>query len=429
MSEQPTKPYKVLVVDDDRIIQKILEAALTKEGYQVVTASDGNHALQQVRLHHPDIMVTDKMMPNMDGFELTRRLRHEPEFVHLPILILTSQSELEDKLGAFEAGADDYLPKPFETAELLVRLTALLRRANALKMAKAGQLKNNEPARLIAAHSLRGGVGCSSLAVNLALALQSLWQRPTLLLDMVFTAGQVALMLNKAPKRTWADLSRYSTHEIDLDAVTSIIGQYDSGLDYILGPSDPISAEAVENEVVALAASYLRPSYEYIVADLPHSFDDVSLTILDQADEILLVLSPDLASVRAAAITLNTYRKLGYQEDKVKLALNWTFEDGGLSSKKIEDVLKHPIFMVLPFAPRQFVQAINRGTPLLISNPTDPVSALIEDLGFRLSKPEHQSKTPNQPSEAWTRVHERLAVQSATSQKPKERWRPSFRSS
>jgi len=422
MAEPMTNSYKVLVVDDDRIIRKILEISLDKEGYEVITAVDGNEALQQVRIHHPDIVVTDKMMPVMDGFELTRRLRRDPEFVHLPILVLTSQSELEDKLGAFEAGADDYLPKPFETAELAVRLTALLRRADALKLAKAGQLEINEPAHLIVVHSLRGGTGCSSLAVNLSLALRGLWQQSTLLLDMVFTAGQVALMLNRTPKRTWADLSRYSSTEIDLEAVKTIIGQHDSGLAYILGPSNPANAEKLDNEVVALATSHLRTKFDYIVADLPHRFDDMTLHMLDYANEIVLMISPDLASIRAAAITLDTYRKLGYAEEKVKLVLNWTFEDGGLPSKKIEEVLKHPISLVIPFASRQFVTAINRGTPLLIGNPTDPISALIEDFAFRLSKPDHQSGTPKQPSEAWMRVHERLSPNG----KGKERTRASL---
>ncbi|MBK8987430.1 MAG: response regulator [Chloroflexi bacterium] len=404
------------------MIRKILEMALDREGYQVVTAVDGSDGLQQVRVHHPDIVVTDKMMPNMDGFEFTRRLRRDPEFIHLPILVLTSQSELEDKLGAFEAGADDYLPKPFETAELAVRLTALLRRADALKQAKAGQLEINEPARFIVLHSLRGGVGCSSLAVNLALALRTLWQKPTLLADMVFTAGQVALMLNRAPKRTWADLSRYSNAELDLEAVKSIIGQHESGLDYILGPSNPADAERIDHENIALAVSYLRPKFEYMVADLSHRFDETSLTMLDYADDIILVVSPDLASVRAAAIALDTYRKLGHAEEKIKLVLNWTFEDGGLSSKKITDVLKHSISLVLPFAPKQFVYAINRGTPLLLGNPTDPVSALIEDFAFRISKPAHQNQAPKQPSEAWLRVNERLQPAA----KPKEKSRPSL---
>ena len=140
MTEQLITSYKILIVDDDRVIRKVLEAALINEGYQVIIATDGSEGLQQARTQRPDLVVTDKMMPVMNGFELTRRLRQDPDFIHLPILVLTSESELEDKLGAFEAGADDYLPKPFESAELIVRIASLLRRANALKKAKAGQL-------------------------------------------------------------------------------------------------------------------------------------------------------------------------------------------------------------------------------------------------------------------------------------------------
>jgi pilus assembly protein CpaE len=352
MTEQSDTPYKILIVDDDRVIRKVLEAALTNEGYKVIIAVDGSQGLQLARTHHPDLIVTDKMMPNMNGFELIRRLRRDPDFIHLPILILTSQSELEDKLGAFEAGADDYLPKPFEAAELIVRLAALLRRSNALKQAKAGKLEQNDPVRIIAVHSLRGGIGCSSIAVNTALSLRGLWQKPTLLLDMVFTVGQVALMLNRAPKRTWGDLGAYSSKELDVDVVKSIIGQHDSGLEFILGPSDPTSAEQLDNEAISLAVSYLRPIFEYIIMDLPHRFNEITLNMLDYADDILVIISPELASIRAASIALSTYRKLGYTKDKVKLVLNCTFESGGIASKKIEDVLKYPISLIIPFANR-----------------------------------------------------------------------------
>ena len=208
---------------------------------------------------------------------------------------------------------------------------------------------------------------------------------------MVFTAGQVALMLNQAPKRTWGDVAPFSSVELDIEVLKTIIGQHDSGLEFILGSSNPAAAEQLENEVVSLGVSYLRPIYEYIVMDLPHRFDEITLNMLDYADDILLIISPELASIRAASIALNTYRKLGYTKDRENLVLNCTFEDGRMASKKIEDVLKHPISLIIPFANRQFINAINRGTPLLVSSPTDPLSILIEDFAFQLSKPTHRT--------------------------------------
>jgi pilus assembly protein CpaE len=174
-----------LVIDDDVIILKMTSTALTRLGYNVVTAPDGLKGLAAVKTERPDIVITDVMMPGIDGYEFTRRLRREPAFAQLPVLILTAQTELEEKLKAFESGADDYLSKPFEPAELAARLTVLLRRAERSQAVQGSAARMSEKARFIAVHSLRGGVGSTSLAVNVAFSLLQLWEVPTLLLDLV----------------------------------------------------------------------------------------------------------------------------------------------------------------------------------------------------------------------------------------------------
>ncbi|MEJ2750432.1 MAG: response regulator [Anaerolineae bacterium] len=356
---------RILVIDDDRIIRTIVEKSLTSLGYEVICASDGLEGLRLVKAENPDAIVTDKILPGIDGFEVTRRLRREPGFAHLPILVLTSESDLEDRVGAFEAGADDYLSKPFETAELAARLMALLRKAEALRAAEStGDLSDREDAQFIAVHSLRGGIGSSSLAVNIAIGLASLWQSPTLLLDMVLPAGQVALMLNSPLKRTWADLATIRPDELDIDVLRKIMGLHDSRVQFIAAPSDPTAAESLDPAVMGTAVSLLRPRFEYMVADLPHNFNEITLDVLDNADIILLLIAPEMASVRSAAIALDTYKQLGYPASKIELVLNWTFEHGGLASKKIEAALNHPISLVLPFAPTRFVSAIFYHLPL-----------------------------------------------------------------
>lgn len=402
---------RILVIDDDRIIRTIVSKSLSSLGYEVITANDGLEGLQLVKAEKPDAVVTDKMMPGLDGFEVTRRLRREPGFAHLPILVLTSESDLADRVGAFEAGADDYLSKPFEAAELAARLTALLRKAEALRAVESsGSTIDSEDAQFIAVHSLRGGIGASSLAVNLAISLASLWQSPTLLMDMVLSSGQIALMLNSPLKRTWADLANISNEEMDIDVLKKIMGLHDSRVQFIAAPGNPTAAESFDHKLMSTAVSILRPRFEYMIADLPHDFGDISLDILDAADYILLLMAPEMASVRTAAIALDTYKKLGYGKDKVKLVLNWTFEHGGLAGKKIEAALNHPLSLVLPFAPTRFVSAINRGVPLLYSHPEDPVSGLIEDFAFQLSKENHKGIPPAAPSAGWHRVNERLQL-------------------
>lgn len=412
---------KVLVIDDDRMIRRIIEKSLSSLGYEVVTADSGEEGLNQIKAIDPDVVITDKVMPGIDGFEVTRRLRRQPEFTHIPILVLTGDQELKDKLEAFEAGADDYLSKPFEKAELAARLTVLLRRSEALKAAQMQVLETSELARVIAVHTLRGGIGASSLAVNMALCLQNLWQSATLLVDGVLNSGQIALMLNNPVKYTWVSLAQYDASELDFSSISGIIGKHQSGLNFIGSPASPTEAEKVPPELIGNTINLLTPRYRYIVADLPHDFSGPSLQLLDVAHSIVLLLSPEMASIRSAAIALDTYDKLGYEPENIKLVLNWTFEQGGVAKKKIETALKHPIDMVLPFAPTRFVTAINRGVPLVQNQPEDPVSTIIEDFAFRQSKETDRSIPPASPSTAWHRVNNRLQLFNTAQKKSKTR--------
>jgi pilus assembly protein CpaE len=399
---------KILSIDDEPLMRKMILAALKPLGYEITTAENGLEGISQAQKVLPDLIITDVMMPDIKGYEVCRRLRRDPRFAQTPILMLTSQSELEEKLQGFEAGADDYMLKPFQSAELAARVSVLLRRADTVK----SEAPLADGARLIAVQSLRGGIGSSSLAVNTALALAGLWGTPTLLMDLVLTAGQVALMLNTPLKRTWADLGRIPPADLDAEMLQTIIGRHESGLQVIAAPTYPVEAEALTADLLEAAIGLMRPQYDYLVADLPHDFSNVAIQTLDAADLILLLIAPEIASIRAAAAAMDTYGKLGYPLDKIKLVLNWTFERGGLPAKDIQKALRLPISLVLPFAPDKFVGAINRGRPLLHAQPDDPLSGIIEDFAFQLSKDRHKSVPPAVPTPAWQRLSKRMAARS-----------------
>lgn len=400
---------RILSLDDEPTYHKMILHALQPLGYQVETASNGAEGLRLARTFQPDLVITDVMMPDITGYEVTRRLRRDPQFAHTPILVLTSQAELEDKIKSFEAGADDHVTKPFQPAELAARVAVLLRRAESLKVAHSQAAPQSEKARLIAVHSLRGGVGCTSFAVNLALGLAGLWERPTLLVDLVLTAGQVALMLNAPLRRTWADIARIAPEELDMETLHTISGQHETKMEYILAPTYPTEGEMLTGESLTAALQLALPHYEYIIADLPHDFSAMAVAALDAAEYILMVITPDMSSVRAAVAALDTYTKLGYKPDKIKVLLNWTFPRFGLAQDKIEAALGRPITLTIPFTPDKFVEAINLGQPLVFARPTEPISALLEDLAFHLSRERHQKFKPATPSAAWRRVYKRFS--------------------
>jgi DNA-binding response OmpR family regulator len=116
---------RVLIADDDPLIQRLVRTHLDRAGYRVLTAADGEAALDVAAADQPDLIVLDLMLPKLDGFEVCKRIR---EFSLVPVVMLTARGEQVDKLRGFEAGADDYLTKPFSPPELLARIQAVLRR-------------------------------------------------------------------------------------------------------------------------------------------------------------------------------------------------------------------------------------------------------------------------------------------------------------
>jgi pilus assembly protein CpaE len=381
--------------------------ALRSLGYRIITAGDGAEGLKKAMSIQPEVIISDVVMPKMDGYELVKRLRRDVHFAHTPILMLTSASDLEDKLKSFEAGADDHMTKPFERAELVARISVLLRREQAFKAASR-EASPVVPSYLVAVHSLRGGTGCSSIAVNLALAFHGLWGKPTLLVDAVLPTGQIALMLNASLKRTWADISPFQPEEIDDATMHTIIAEHESGLHFIAAPTAPVEAEELTGELMAAMLKIAGQKYDYVVVDLAHDFSEVSLQVLDAAQRILLVMAPEVASVRAAAVALETYRQLGYEQNKVCLVLNRTFQRHGLKREQIEKALRMKIALILPFDPDSFVPALNYGRPMLYAKPDDRAAGLIENFAFRISREQDKRVPPPKPTAALLRVYKRL---------------------
>jgi pilus assembly protein CpaE len=220
-------------------------------------------------------------------------------------------------------------------------------------------------------------------------------------------AGQVALMLNATLRRTWADVATINPLELEFEMLQSIIAKHESGVDFIAAPTYPTDAETISADLLDVSLRLLKNQYAYIVADLPHDFNDIVVHTLDIADVILILATPDLASIRAVAAAQDTYKRLNYPPEKIKLILNATFPKHGLPKDKIETALGIPVMMTIPYTADAFVEAINYGLPLISSKPDEPVAGLLEDLAFTLSKDSHKKSRPENLTEVWKRVYKR----------------------
>lgn len=394
---------KILTVDDDPMNLQLVIKTLEKEGYEIITATDGIQALKMAEEIQPDVILLDVMMPEMDGFEVCNQLRKSAATANTPIMMLTALNSVEEKIKGFEAGADDYLPKPFSPGELQARVKVLFRRAAPLQREK--EIKEG---KIIAVFSLRGGTGISSISANLAAGLTQLWADSAVLVDLALNAGQSALMFNIPFRRSWANLAQIPAAEIDEKVVDDVLMEHSSGTIILAASPRPEQNELIDGEKVIRVLNILSKTYNYIVLDMPHDFQDTTLAGLDMANEILLVLTPDLASVRSTVCALDVFNSLNYNPSKIRIVLNWTFQRHGLPRKDIENAIKRSIEFVIPFAPDPFITAINLGKPTIIGDPKSPLSGLFEDFSFLLSKETDTKERPDSPTEVWERTVARL---------------------
>ncbi len=377
-------PTTVLIADDNRISARLIEESLRAEGYNVQVAGDGKKALAQAMERTPDLIVSDVMMPGMDGYELCRRLRAGPRTSDIPIILLTSRAGIEEKRRGFEAGADDYLVKPVNPVELRLRIAALFARSRARIEKGPAQTR---PSRVIAVFSLRGGAGATSLAANLAVILAQVWKIEVPLVDLDLGLGLGALMLNLNPRHSWLDLANYRD-ALEPSALEDCLCQHDSGVKLLAAPPVPTTTSRISPGMVSTVLNMLRTRYEYTIIDTASDFSDTTLAALDAADMLLLPCPPDRASIKVTLAALGVFASLGYGDRKLVPIVNRTFAQGNLPRESIEAALGIPIRATIPYEPLLFVESANRGRPLVLTHPRASASVAIEELAHMISRPE-----------------------------------------
>ena len=398
---------RVLLIDDEPFYFKMLQKSLKEAEYKLEYAKTGSEGLAKIPVFEPELLIVDLRLPELDGFEILKRLRRDPKFSYIPVIVITSQDELSEKLKAFELGADDYLVKPFQPEELVARMGILARRGRAMQMAQKETTGTSE-STIVTVHSLRGGLGCSSIVVNLGLALHKLWGKQTLLIDSVLTAGQVALMLDAKPTATWENLVGLNAESLDDVVLGEIMCSHKSGIRYIASPRFPIAADTFTNETLRLFIEEIKSYNDFIVVDTSHDFSDMAIQMLSMSSTILLVLAPEMASLRTTMSALEIYDRLGIPLEKVKIALNNNSSNPAIKQAQLEKVLKRPIDFVLPFEAGEVNRALNFGQPFILNNPDLPICLVLEKMAYALSGESNKALPPAVPSPTWKRVTSQL---------------------
>lgn len=366
-------PARVLVVDDDRALIELLDRILTREGFEVTGTTTAEEALRLAVAHEYDLAVVDVMLPGMDGYALCRQLRQNPTTHTMAILMLTAKGDIADKISGFEAGADDYLTKPFQPKELVYRMRSLLARMHPVQVPKPARA---ERGLVVALFGSKGGVGKTTIATNLAVALRQRTQQRVALFDADFFFGDVGVHLNLPNVRTILDLIE-NMDDVDPTVAEQVLIPHTSGIRVLLSPFRPEAGELISPENIEKILEFMKQSFDFVVVDCQPSYDDRMLRVLERADEVLMVVTPEVGPLKNTSLFLDLAVRLGYSLEKINIVLNRFNSNVGIGPEEIERTLQHEVAFRVISGGRPVVLSVNRGVPLIVEQPDHPFSAQI----------------------------------------------------
>jgi pilus assembly protein CpaE len=364
---------KILLIDDDSEFLDMINLLMRREGHQTVLSADGPDGLAKALADPPDLAIIDVMMPDMTGYEVVRQMRANSVTASLPIIVLTARGQPVDRQAALEAGADDYMSKPVTMAELSERVEELL----AKRTSARGSLLKGALVML----SLRGGVGVTTLAVNLAAMLAQAGDKATCLVDLCSSSGHAALQLGLRPDPNWAGL--VGVGGLDAMAVDAHLLQYSSGLQLLASPVFPVvGQQGISRPVAQTMFSVLQQEFSAVIVDASSVLDEATVAAVEMAAVVGLVVTAEAPSIQTAVGTL---RALKRWLPKFHIVLNQVSPGPQLPAKAIEQTLKCPLAGIIPFDPAQ-AQALAQGVPLTLSDPGSPLAQAVRELAGKLAQ-------------------------------------------
>ena len=383
---------RVLIVDDIPETRDHLAKLLGFESdIEVVgSAASGREALELASALTPDIVLMDINMPDMDGIAATERLASEVPTA--AVVMMSVQGEADYLRRSMLAGAREFLVKPFSSDELTSSIRQVYTRERekqsriAVQPAAVGRRRtravvptrdgdeDREPGRVIAVFGPKGGVGRTTLAVNLAVAAATELGQHTCLVDASFQFGDIGVLLNLNPKnKSIADL----IPELEVgepESLDTFLIKHSAGINVLLAPPSPEMAELITPPITKRMLEALRASHDLVIVDCMSTFNDTTLAILDLADTVLTMLSLEITSIKNIRLFLEVAEQLGYGSDKVRLVLNRADSSLGIRVADVEHSIGRRVDHTIVSDGRSVVYALNRGVPFFLSNREAQVS-------------------------------------------------------
>jgi pilus assembly protein CpaE len=374
---------KILIVDDDLDTLRLVGLMLQRQGYQISAATNGQQGLDKAFEENPDLILLDVMMPDMDGYEVTRRLRQNPSTVSTPILMFTAKSQLNDKVIGFEVGANDYLTKPTHPSELQARVKTLLARTEKKSSASAGRDGNR--GYTIGILASRGGLGASTLAVNLAAGLLNRTKSDVIVAELLPGQGTMGLEMGLSAATGLVDLlSITKTNEINHDKTREVLTHHGSGLRFLLASDRPRDMQLINQFAnYEMILSNLADLGRFVVLDMGVGIQPFAQNVLPYCDDILIVLEGAPNIITHTKALIDDIASMNVNKKKINAVLNNRVRsDTQLPTSQVQNKLDFEIIGTLTPAPELFTLATRMQTPAILCQPesltTRQINKLVE---------------------------------------------------
>jgi pilus assembly protein CpaE len=396
-----------------------LEGALADEGIRSRVLRSAEEALVLLEQARNPLLVLDCDLPLEDVKRLYERAHTFPA---IPLLILFGADGPPFRSRSSRGRLEERVAQPAQPLELALRVKALMLRAGYTVPSRKLEVVATAPAltpaaqtapdvnddnprqgKVVAVFSVKGGAGKSTIAVNLAVGLAQMFRRKTVLVDADVWFGDVGVLLDLKSGRSLADIC--GGDEVDLFGLPKAVTPHASGISILQRPHNPVTVEKLNPRVVARTITTYKSLYEYVLVDTGPSLDDINLQILDAADHILLVVTPELTAIHNCSRFLVLSETLGYS-DKISLVLNRA--NSGIDSDAIVRTLKVPIMSRIVSSGRLVVEAANAGKSIMQMDPlhkqpiTQDFARLVEQVVGQ-PRPDQQANPESKANQLWTR--------------------------
>ncbi len=366
---------KVLIVDEPAQRGE-LRKSLSSETNVVGEAGFGTEAFTAARELRPDVVVVSLEEPivrPLRTIELLTVGEGAPA-----VVVVSSSGDREHIRKAMLAGARDYLVKPIRGPELQQAVGAVWEAEQRRREMARGSSGARRQGEVVTVFGAKGGIGKTTLAVNLAVAIAQQTKQRVALLDLDTQLGDIAVMLDFIPERTIVDAVEM-VDRLEPELIQTLLYEDRSGIHVLAGPLRPDEGETIGAHHISKIVEVMASTYDYVVIDTAPHFTDTLVPALDAATMILLLTTPDVPSLKNTKLTIAVMRDWGYSEDKVKMVVNYAYTSDGVLPSDAENTLEYPIFWKIP-NDSAAATAIKVGRPLIEVKPNSRVAQNIQGL-------------------------------------------------